>query len=106
MAPLYDVASALPYPDFHAPKFKMAMKLGGTYQAGRVGTKQWRTVAKQLSLKEDDALGRIEQLAAELPTSMAAAAEHRSVRELKSSLPQRLTDFVADRCRVLVAQLA
>lgn len=43
LAPLYDVASALPYRDFDAPKFTMAMKVGGTYHlAGRVGTTQWR----------------------------------------------------------------
>ena len=105
LAPLYDVASALPYRDFHAPKFTMAMKLGGTYLAGRVSTKQWRKVAAQLLLEEQDVLNRIHQLATELPTAMATAAEAGPVRELRSTLPERLTDLVATRCRVLMAHL-
>ncbi len=105
LAPLYDVASALPYRDFHAPKFTMAMKLGGTYLAGRVGTTQWRKVAAQLLLDEQDMLNRIHQLATDLPTAMAVAAEADPVRELKSGLPDRLTDLVATRCRVLLAHL-
>lgn len=105
LAPLYDVASALPYRDFHAPKFTMAMKLGGTYLAGRVGNKQWRKVAAQLLLEEQDVLNRIHQLATDLPTAMALAAEADPVRELYSGLPDRLTDLVATRCRVLMAHL-
>ncbi len=105
LAPLYDVASALPYRDFHAPKFTMAMKLGGTYLDRRVSTKQWRTVAAQLSLEGQDVLNRIHQLATDLPTAMAVAAEAAPVRELNSALPERLTDLVATRCRVLVAHL-
>lgn len=105
LAPLYDVASALPYQDFHAPKFRMAMKLGGTYLAGRVGTKQWRTVAAQLSLAEDDVLNRVHRMATELPAAMATAVQAAPVRELNSALPERLTDLVAERCRVLAAHL-
>jgi serine/threonine-protein kinase HipA len=105
LAPLYDVASALPYRDFHAPKFTVAMKLGGTYLAGRVGTKQWHKVAAQLLLEEHEVLNRIHQLATALPAAMTTAAEARPVRELKSALPERLTDLVAARCRVLLAHL-
>ena len=105
LAPLYDVASALPYRDFHAPKFTMAMKLGGTYLAGRVGATQWRKVAAQLLLDEDHMLDRIHQLATDLPTAMAVAAKADPVQELNSALPDRLTDLVATRCRVLRAHL-
>lgn len=105
LAPLYDVASAMPYRDFHAPKFRMGMKLGGTYLGGRVGTKQWRTVAAQLSLPDDDVLNRVHVMATELPAAMATAAQAGPVRELNSALPERLTDLVAERCRALAAHL-
>lgn len=36
LAPLYDVASALPYDDFFPGKFLMAMRIGGQYLASRV----------------------------------------------------------------------
>ena len=94
-----------PYRDFDAPTFTMAMKVGGTYLAGRVGTTQWRKVAAQLLLEEQDVLNCIHQLATDLPTAIAVAAEADPVRELRSTLPERLTDLVAARCRVLMAHL-
>src|SRR3546814_16178066 len=36
LAPLYDIASALAYPDFHLPKLKMAMKIGGYYRLSAI----------------------------------------------------------------------
>ena len=32
LAPLYDVASALPYPDLHVRRLRFAMKIGGDYR--------------------------------------------------------------------------
>ena len=105
LAPLYDVASALAYPDFHAPKFKMAMKLGGTYLASRVGNTQWRRVAAQLLLDELALLARVRQMAVDLPAAMSQAAGEPSVSDLSSPLPARLTDLVAARCQVLLRHL-
>ena len=67
------------------------------------GSPQWRTLAAQLSLEENDVLNRIHQLATDLPTAMAVAAEADPVRELNTALPERLTDLVTSRCRVLMA---
>lgn len=106
LAPLYDVASALPYPDFHAPKFRLAMKLGGTYLAGRVSRQSWSTVAAQLALDPEEVLARVHRLAAELPSALASAVEEPEVQELGSAMPQRLAELVADRCAVLAQRLA
>ena len=42
LAPLYDVASALPYQKARARKLKLAMKIGGKYRLEEVGVYQVR----------------------------------------------------------------
>lgn len=105
LAPLYDVASALPYDDFFPGKFRMAMRIGGQYLAARVSADRWRTAAAQLDLDEDWVLGRVAALARQLPDSMAAAAGDADVVALDSALPQRLLDLVAARCAALARVL-
>jgi serine/threonine-protein kinase HipA len=105
LAPLYDVASALPHGDFFPGKFRMAMRIGGQYLAARVSADRWRKAAAQLDLDEDWVLGRVAALAHELPAAMALAAADRDVVALDSDLPQQLVDLVAARCAALVAHL-
>lgn len=98
LAPLYDVASALPYDDFFPGKFMMAMRIGGQYLASRVSADRWRKAAVQLDLDEGWVLGRVTVLAAQLPGAMAVAAADPDVIALESPLPQQLVDLVAARC--------
>jgi len=37
LAPLYDVASILPYDEFDLRKVKLAMKIGGEYKLSQIG---------------------------------------------------------------------
>ena len=106
LAPLFDVASALPYPDFYPDKFTLAMRIGGQYLAARVTVDRWRRAAAQLALDEDTVLGRVALLAEQLPAAMASAAAQPDVAALDSSLPQRLLDLVARRCAALGRRLA
>jgi serine/threonine-protein kinase HipA len=105
LAPLYDVASFLPY-DGHVPKLKMAMKLGGEYRLGVIEGRHWRRLAESLGIDGDAVVGRVDDLAARLPAAMAEAAAADPVRELGSELPERLTEAVAARandCRKALA---
>jgi len=106
LAPLYDVASALPYPDFFPDKFRLAMRVGGQYLAARVTVDRWRQAAAQLALEEDAVLARVAHLAEVLPDAVAAAASHADVAALNSALPDRLLDLVAQRCTTLARRLA
>src|SRR6202022_3218380 len=42
LAPLYDVASILPYDEFDMQKLKIAMKAGGEYKFSLIGLRQWQ----------------------------------------------------------------
>ena len=105
LAPLYDVASFLPY-DAFVPKLKLAMRIGGEHRLGRIGERQWRRLAGSLGVDGDATVERIDSLAARLPAAMAQAASAEAVQELRSDLPGRLTDAVSARaaeCRKVLA---
>ncbi|MGY3033782.1 serine/threonine-protein kinase HipA [Bradyrhizobium sp. USDA 4354] len=44
LAPLYDIASILPYDHVDQRKIKLAMKVGGEYKLDQIGLRQWRRV--------------------------------------------------------------
>jgi serine/threonine-protein kinase HipA len=96
LAPLYDVASFLPY-DAYVPKLKMAMRIGGEYRVGRIEGRHWRRLADEVGLDGDAVVGRIGDLAAKLPGAMEEAASAPAVAELGSELPGRLVEVVTAR---------
>ena len=49
LAPLYDVASILPYGDTDLHKAKLAMKIGGEYQLLLIGLRHWQKLARGIS---------------------------------------------------------
>jgi serine/threonine-protein kinase HipA len=79
LAPLYDIASALPYDDMYTPKLRMAMRVGGEYRVERIGGRHWRRFAAQNALDLDATIARIDDLAARTPVSLAAVAKDPAV---------------------------
>ncbi|MGA8610516.1 MAG: type II toxin-antitoxin system HipA family toxin [Xanthobacteraceae bacterium] len=70
LAPLYDVASILPY-GFDLQKLRFAMKIGGAYRLREISARQWTKLAAELRLKPDALLERIRTMAARLPDHAA-----------------------------------
>lgn len=103
LAPLYDVASALPY-GVHEQKLRFAMKIGGDYRVLSYQNK-WPEAARDMALDADVLADRVRELAILAPDVFADAAKASNVEALGSALPIRLVDLVADRskwCRNLV----
>ncbi|WLA95960.1 MULTISPECIES: hypothetical protein [Bradyrhizobium] len=50
LAPLYDIASILPYDDVDLQKMKLAMKIGGEYKLGQIGG--GNSPAKSVSMRK------------------------------------------------------
>jgi serine/threonine-protein kinase HipA len=96
-APLYDVASALPYPDMPIQKLRLAMKFGGSYLVTTRSPSMWPQVSKELGLPMDIVIERARSLMDRLPDAFADAAREPSIVALQSSMPGRLVDAVADR---------
>jgi serine/threonine-protein kinase HipA len=107
LAPLYDVASALPYDDMYPPKLRMAMRIGGEYRLEAISGGHWRRFAMAFRLEPDEFVARIDDLAARVPVALAEAVSAGPVHALGSELPGRLLDRVRDRagrCRAALAR--
>jgi serine/threonine-protein kinase HipA len=96
LAPLYDIASALPY-GTHERKLRLAMKIGGDYCVHPFQN-TWPKAAKELGLDPEPTVDRVVALARRAPDAFSEAARAPEVLKLGSSLPARLTDLVAERC--------
>jgi serine/threonine-protein kinase HipA len=95
LAPLYDVASALPY-GTHEKKLRLAMKVGGDYRVFP-WRNSWPKAAKDLDLDPERTVERVAELAARAPDALADAASAPTVTELERPLPGRLVDLVTER---------
>jgi serine/threonine-protein kinase HipA len=71
LAPLYDLASILPYQTVDVQKVKLAMKIGGEYRLRYIGLRNWKKFAVDLRLREDWLIGRIRAMAGSLPDHAA-----------------------------------
>ena len=97
LAPLYDVASGLPYA-VHKKKLRFAMKIGGDYRVwGNPGHDTWRAAARELDLDPERLLIRVRELGARIADSFSDAASTEQVRAVESPLPAKLVDLVAKR---------
>jgi len=95
LAPLYDVASALPY-DMHEKKSRFAMKIGGDYQVYPYKN-PWPLAARELGLDEEALRLRVQELLMVAPQAFADSAKTPDVLTLDRRLPVKLVDLVAER---------
>lgn len=95
LAPLYDVASALPY-ELHERSLRLAMKIGGDYRVFPYHN-AWPGAARQFGLDEDLVIDRVRTLARVVGDAFADAAAAPEILSLDRPLPGRLVDRVAER---------
>jgi serine/threonine-protein kinase HipA len=95
LAPLYDIASALPYGDDER-KLRLAMKIGSEYKLNPYRNR-WPAAADDLGLDVGELTDRVFDLGARTPVAFLDAAKESDVAELGSDLPAQLADLVADR---------
>ncbi len=103
LAPLYDVASALPY-GTHEHRLRLAMKIGGDYRLLPYNNR-WPVAARELGLDGSALVERVIELADRAPDAFADAAGAQEVKRLKRKLPGKLVKLVAERatrCRRLL----
>lgn len=79
LAPLYDISSALPYPQLQKRKIKLAMKAGSHYRWWDIRLDDWRTTATAMRLDSDEALKTVAAQCLALPAT--AAQQHRLLQQ-------------------------
>jgi serine/threonine-protein kinase HipA len=92
LAPLYDVASILPYDT--QPGMTSAMKIGNTWELTKISTKDWQAVGTRLGLSRDEAAHRAEMVRSRVPEAIHAAANEEQVPEVLRDRAIRIADLV------------
>jgi serine/threonine-protein kinase HipA len=103
LAPLYDIASALPY-GVHEKKLRLAMKIGGHYDVFTYRN-PWPRAAHELGVDTETLIDRVRGLAARTADAFADAAAAPGVANLRRDRTGRLVDFVSERVTRCVALL-
>lgn len=99
LAPLYDVASLLPYPDFNPHKTKLAMRIGGKYRLRDIDRHAWDEQAAQLRVDSDELRTRIVDMARALPDAARDVGKRCTAAGLEHAILERLAADVVDRAR-------
>lgn len=104
LAPLYDVASTLPY-DFDFKKLRLAMKIGGRYLLDDISLRHWRKLASSVRLDEEQVRTTCLDLAERLPDALTDVIKTARTDGLDNAMLQRLSDALilrAAKCRKLL----
>lgn len=98
LAPLYDIASTLPYPREVSPhKAKLAMKIGSTYQLKKIEKSHWLTCANQLRLSSDVVMERLKNMTLRLQTLSPIIANDLHKQGLTHPVIQTLSEKISQR---------
>jgi serine/threonine-protein kinase HipA len=106
LAPLYDVASVLPYPDIDIHRVKLSMKLGDDYRFRNISARHWRKMAVDVRLDPDQIIARVMEFSEQLADHAAAIARQMGKEGIKHPLIPRLAKDLAKRakaCRKILA---
>ena len=106
LAPLYDIASILPYDESDWHNVKLAMKVGDDYKLRRTDRlSAWERMADHLKLDRDRLISRVLDLAERTPEAFRQAVSKNETGELQTDLPNKLVTLISQRCDRCVAAL-
>ncbi|MBK3665092.1 hypothetical protein JJE66_28150 [Bradyrhizobium diazoefficiens] len=92
LAPLYDIASILPYDHVDRRKVKLAMKVGGEYKLDQIGARHWQKFARVTRVDADELVASLVSMAEQIPDLVTdtRARKKRDWRPPSSASWQRL----------------
>ena len=96
LAPLYDVASILPY-DADFRRLKMATKIGGKYLLDEVHSRHWAKFATEVRLPPADVIDMGRTMAEMLPAAFARTVDDARTNRLDHPILQRMIEVLNAR---------
>lgn len=96
LAPLYDLASTLPY-GFDPKRLKMATKIGGRYRLEELYSRHWVRFAKEVHLPPAEVLDAGQTIAETLPSAFAEIVEEAYANGLAHPILQRMIEVLIAR---------
>jgi serine/threonine-protein kinase HipA len=106
-APLYDIASAWPYPrKLPKPKLKLAMRIGGHYRLREVLPRHFLKLASSCGYPGDRLIESLADYGRRLPDEAADVAREVKLRGMNGSILAKIVDGLAAQCEGTLKQLA
>ena len=99
LAPLYDIASILPYDEVDLRNAKLAMKIGGEYKVSQIGLRQWQKFAREVRADVGQLVEVLISMAKQLPDEVTAARSRAREEGLDNALIERLATQLIDRAQ-------
>ncbi len=93
LAPLYDIASALPYGD-HESKLKLAQKVGGTYRPSIIARRHWERLAAACDLNPEQLINDVHTMIERIPDVFSDMIRDGSLNESEGATAGGLLDEV------------
>ncbi|MGY3387696.1 hypothetical protein ACVWW6_000287 [Bradyrhizobium sp. USDA 3311] len=90
LAPLYDIASILPYDNVDQRKIKLAMKVGGEYKLDQIGLRQWQKFSRELRVDADVLIATLISMAGQIHDLVADIRTRAQKEGLENAVIERL----------------
>lgn len=103
LAPLYDLASFLPYAPQGLRKLKLAMKIGGKYRLHEIGVHAWSKVAVELGRRPEEIRAAVVAMCEELPDRAAQVLRATRADGLSHPVLAALRTKIQERAKELRA---
>jgi serine/threonine-protein kinase HipA len=106
LAPLYDIASAWPYPRrIPVRKMKLAMRIGRHYRMQEIQLRHFEELAKTCSYPAERLRDSLQNLAERLPDEALATARGIRTDESGQTVLNSLVDKLAAQCDQMLSRL-
>ena len=106
LAPLYDIASALPYPRIMNPhKVRLAMKVGREYKIKKIGRRQWEETEAQLRVKKGSVIRQIEEMGEKMPVALEQTANQLQEKGISHSIVDQLVSLISKNVETCLDRL-
>lgn len=99
LAPLYDIASVLPYDEFDPKKVKFAMKISGEYKLDLIRLSHWQKFAREVRIDVDEFVERLKSMAKQIPDDVSAAQTRARKEGLSAAVIERLAGQLIARAK-------
>jgi len=100
LAPLYDIASAWPYPQrVHPQKMKLAMRIGRRYKIAEIQPRHFSSLAMACNYSSEKIQLMLRSMAERLPDEAAALQREIEVKSMQHAVLTKLVDGIAHHCK-------
>jgi serine/threonine-protein kinase HipA len=105
LAPLYDLASALPYRGAHPLRLKLAMKIGSEYGLRTIARRHWERLAASVGRDPAEFVERVRAATAALPQLVAETYKRVHAEGIHHPILDRLSETLtawSTKCRAVL----